>query len=134
MTIKRKFQVSNGYLLEFDQLARVLNYLKENPSAKKVKRKELQENTGLSDRQLESLISIGSAMGLIQPRKQTLSPIGKVISENDIFIEAKGTLEWCHYVGSGSYRNLIWYEVFNNILPSGQSMDQDAWLKHFRVV
>lgn len=129
---KRKFQVSNGYLLDFDQLARVLNFLRDNPSAKKIKRKDLRESTGLSDRQLESLVSIGSAMGLIQPRNQILSPFGELIAENDIFIEAKGTLEWCHYAGAGSYRNLFWYEVFNTLLHNGQPMRQEGWLKYFR--
>jgi len=132
MLSKRKFQVSNGYLLDFDQLARVLNLLKENPSGKKVKRKDLQNGTGLSDRQLESLVSIGTAMCLIQPRKQILSPGGELIAKHDIFIEAKGTLEWCHYTGSGTYRNLIWYEVFNSLLLNGQTMDQERWLEHFQ--
>ncbi len=132
MAQNRKFQVSNGYLLDFDQLARVLNFLKENLSAKKIKRKELRESTGLSDRQLESLVSIGSAMGLIQPRNQILSPSGTLIAERDIFIEAKGTLEWCHYAGSATYRNLIWYEVFNNLLPNDQPMRQEEWLKYCR--
>jgi len=132
MPPKRKFQVSNGYLLDFDQLARVLNFLKENPSAKKIKRKDLRESTGLSDRQLESLVSIGSAMGLIQPRNQILSPVGELIAEHDIFIEAKGTIEWCHYIGSGSYRNLIWYEVFNSLLLNNQPMGQEGWLTYFR--
>ena len=71
MPPKRKFQVCNGYLLEFDQLARVLNFMTENRSIKRVYRKELEENTGLSNRQLESLVSIGSALGLIQPRNRS---------------------------------------------------------------
>lgn len=132
MPLNRKFQVSNGYLLDFDQLARVLNFLKENPAAKKINRKELRESTGLSDRQLESLVSIGSAMGLIQPRNQILSPFGGLIAEHDIFIEAKGTLEWCHFSGAGSYRNLFWYEVFNSLLHNGRPMKQEEWLKYFR--
>ena len=102
MPQKRKFQVCNGYLLEFDQLARVLNFLSacdaqagmtENPSIKRIYRKELEENTGLSNRQLESLVSIGSALGLIQPRKQILTPAGSVIVKYDIFIEANGLLD-----------------------------------------
>jgi len=47
---RRKFQVSNGYLLEFDQLARILHFLLENRQAKKINRKVLQEDTGLADR------------------------------------------------------------------------------------
>jgi len=132
MPPKRKFQVSNGYLLEFDQLARVLNFMAENASVKSIHRKELQEYTGLADRQIESLVSVGSAMGLIQPRKQTLGPVGTIIAKHDIFVEAKGTLEWCHYVGAGSYRNLIWYEVFNQLLPNGESMTQEGWTEYLR--
>jgi len=102
MPLKRKFQISNGYLLEFDQLARVLNFLSacdaqagmtENRSIKRVYRKELEENTGLSNRQLESVVSMGSALGLIQPRRQILTPAGSVIVKHDIFIEANGFLD-----------------------------------------
>ncbi len=132
MPPKRKFQVCNGYLLEFDQLARVINFMAENPSIKRVYRKELEENTGLSNRQLESLVSIGSALGLIQPRKQILTPAGNVIVKHDIFIEANGTLEWCHYAGAGSYKNLIWYEIFNKLLPDKQPMTREGWTGYLR--
>ena len=78
--IRRKFQVSNGYLLEFDQLARILHYLLENRDAKKINRKALQEDTGFADRQIESLVSIGAAMGLITPGSQILTPVGLLIN------------------------------------------------------
>ncbi|MGA7874105.1 MAG: hypothetical protein WCA08_00450, partial [Desulfoferrobacter sp.] len=113
---KRKLQLSNSYMLEFDQLARVLNFLLENKEVKKISRTDLQEETGLAVRQIASLVSMGSAMGLIQPASQILTPIGRLIAENDIFIEKKGTLEWCHYVGAGSFSNLVWFEVFNHLL------------------
>jgi DNA repair protein RadC len=124
---QRKFQVSNGYLLEFDQLAHVLHFLLEHRHAKKINRKFLQEDTGLADRQVESLVSIGSAMGLIKPRLQVLTPVGLLIAEHDIFLEKKGSLEWCHYVGAGSYRNLIWFEIFNRILREASPMTQEEW-------
>ena len=84
---KRKFQVSNGYLLEFDQLARVLHFLLENRHAKRINRKAVQEDTGLADRQVESLVSIGSAIGLIIPGRQILTPTGLLIAERDIFVD-----------------------------------------------
>ena len=129
---KIKFQVSNGYLLQFDQLARVLNFMAENVTVKKIGRKELGNNTGLSNRQIESLVSVGSAMGLIVSGKQTLSIVGRVIVGHDIFIEGKGTLEWCHYIGAGSYRNLIWHEIFNQILPNEQAKTQEGWMEYLR--
>lgn len=44
-SIRRKLRVSNNYLLEFDQLARVLNYLFEHKGSKRIKRKKLKEDT-----------------------------------------------------------------------------------------
>lgn len=130
---QRKFQVSNGYLLEFDQLARVLHFLLEHRDAKKINRKVLQESTGLADRQVESLVSMGSAMGLIKPGLQVLTPAGLLIAEHDIFLEKKGALEWCHYVGAGSYRNLIWFEIFNRILREASPMTQEEWSERIRT-
>ena len=129
---QRKFQVSNGYLLEFDQLARILHFLFENRLAKKINRKVLQEDTGLADRQVESLISIGAAMGLIKPGNQVLTPTGLLIAEHDIFIEKTGSLEWCHYVGAGSFRNLIWFEIFNHLLTQASPMTQEEWTERLR--
>ncbi len=129
---RRKFQVSNGYLLEFDQLARILHFLLEHRDAKKINSKALQEDTGLADRQVESLVSMGAAMGLITPGRQILTPVGLLIAEQDIFIEKRGSLEWCHYVGAGSFRNLIWFEVFNRLLAEALPMTQEEWNERIR--
>jgi len=129
---QRKLQVSNGYLLEFDQLARVLHYLLEHRNAKKIGRKILQEDTGLANRHVGSLVSMGSAMGLIKPGIQVLTPEGLLIAEHDIFFEKKGSLEWCHYVGAGSYQNLIWFEVFNHRLHESSPMTQEEWSERIR--
>jgi hypothetical protein len=129
---RRKFQICNGYLLEFDQLARVLHFLLENKDAKKISRASLQESTGLAERQVASIISMGAALGLIQPGRQTLTRIGMLIAENDIFLEKRGTLEWCHYVAAGSHRNLIWFEVFNRLLAQDSPMTQKGWCQDLR--
>jgi hypothetical protein len=129
---RRKFQVSNGYLLEFDQLARILHFLLKNRQVKKINRKVLQEDTGLADRQVASLISIGAAMGLIKPGNQVLTQTGLLFAEYDIFIEKTGSLEWCHYVGAGSFRNLIWFEIFNRLLTQASAMTQQEWTERLR--
>lgn len=130
---RRKFQVSNGYLLEFNQLARILHFLLEHRDAKKINRKALQEDTGLADRQVEGLVSMGAAMGLIRPGHQVLTPVGLLIAEQDIFIEKRGSLEWCHYVSAGSFRNLIWFEIFNYLLAEASPMTQEEWNERMRI-
>ena len=129
---RRKFQVSNGYLLKFDQLARILHFLLEHRDAKKINRKALQEDTGLADRQVAALVSMGSAMGLIRPGLQILTPVGLLVTEHDIFVEKKGSLEWCHYAGAGAARNLIWFEIFNHLLVETATMTQSEWNGHLR--
>lgn len=133
-TKRRKLQISNGYFLKFNQLARVLNYLLEHSNVKRITSKELQDNTGLVDRHIEGLISIGAAMGLIKPGLQVLTPIGLLIAQHDIFIENKGTIEWCHYTAAGSYRNLIWFEVFNHILAESKLTSIHDWNEHIRRI
>lgn len=128
----RKLQVSNGYLLEFDKLARVTHFLLENRKENKISRDSIREITGLADRQVESLISMGVALGIIKRGFQTLTPIGLLLVENDIFVEQKSSLEWCHYAGAGSSRNLVWFEVFNNLLVKGTAMTQEEWTEHLR--
>jgi hypothetical protein len=130
---RRKFQVCNGYLLEFDQLARVLSVLQDRRTETKISRETLIEDTGLSNRQIESLVSIGAAVGIILRGKQTLSPAGALIAEHDIFMDRTGTLEWCHYQGAGSVRNLIWWEIFNRFLPKHPPSSQDRWMEWLRT-
>jgi hypothetical protein len=129
---RRKFQVSNGYLLEFDHLARILHFLLEHQDAKKINRKALQEDTGLADSQVKSLVSMGSAIGIITPGRQVLTPVGLLIAQQDIFIEKRGSLEWCHYIGAGSFRNLIWFEIFNHLLAEALPMTQEEWNERMR--
>jgi hypothetical protein len=131
-SIRRKFQVSRSHLLEFNHFARILSFLYEKREAKRMSRHLLIENSGLPDGQVASLISIGASMGLIKPGGQILTPIGLIIAEHDVFLEKRGTLEWCHYKGAGSYQNLIWFEVFNHLLTEESAMTQEGWQEYFR--
>jgi len=128
----RKLQLSNGYLLEFGQLSRVLHFLAEHAAEKRIYRKAIRESTGLADRQIGSVVSIGCALGLIKPIVQTLTPVGALIAANDILLEKTGTLQWCHYKGAGNSRNLVWYEIFNRILPSERIATEAEWLSDLR--
>jgi len=129
---RRKFQVCNGYLLEFDQLARVLDCMAAHKDEAKISREMLMEGTGLSNRQIESLVSIGSAMGVIQRGRQTLSPMGALLAKHDVFMEQPATLEWCHYQGAGTARNLVWFEIFNSLLPSKPPLSTQGWMDCLR--
>jgi hypothetical protein len=130
--IKRKLQVSNGHLLEFDQLARLL-YAVRGHEKEKVTFAALEEETGMPVRQVRNRVSIGRAMGLFDPNAIALSTLGQWVAAHDTFMEAKPTLEFLHFVGAGSFENLVWYEVFNTLLVEEEAMDYEGWLDYFRT-
>jgi hypothetical protein len=123
----RKLQVSNGYLLDAPQLARLLSFIESKPEARKISGAELVEGSGLSARQVENLVSIGSALGLITPRTQLLTAFGRLVTRHDLFFDAPTTLEFCHFLAAGNPRNLVWFEVFNDMLATQPPMAQPGW-------
>lgn len=124
---ERKLQVSNGYLLDAPQLARLLSFIESKPDARKITGAELIEGSGLSKRQVENLVSMGSALGLVTPRTQLLTPFGRLVAKHDLFLDSAVTLEFCHFLAAGRERNLVWFEVFNDLLATQPPMTQPAW-------
>jgi hypothetical protein len=124
---ERKLQVSNGYSLDAAQLARLLSFIQSRPSARKITSAQLIEGSGLSARQVENLVSMGTALGLVTPRTQLLAPFGKLVAKHDIFLDSITTLEFCHFLAAGSARHLVWFEVFNDLLATQRPMAQPAW-------
>ena len=154
----RKLQIAGGNYLDFDQLARMLNSLstlKENKpslitddtlastdhtnnsnvSSKKAQAltfSDLEEDTGLPFRQLRNRAAVARALGLFQERSLKLTIFGEFIAEYDIFFENIGTLEYCHYLAAGRERNLVWFDVFNELLPNNPSADYSGWMNFFK--
>jgi hypothetical protein len=128
-----KLQVSNGYSLDSAQNARLLTYISERPGIRRFARREMMDGTGLSEGQVESLSSIGAAIGLVAPRTQVLTPLGKLVTRHDLFLDSLVTLEFCHFLGAGNPRNLIWFMVFNDLLATQKSTDQPGWSAWLRA-
>jgi len=122
-----KLQVSNGYSLDAAQNARLLSYISEHPEVRRFARRDVMEGTGLSEGQVESLASIGAAIGLVVPRTQVLTPFGKLVTKHDLFLDSIITLEFCHFLGAGNPRNLIWFMIFNDLLAIEKPTDQAGW-------
>lgn len=127
-----KLQVSNGYSLDPSQTARLLSYIAEHPDVRKFARRDLMEGTGLSEGQVESLTSIGVAMGLVTPLTAQLTPLGRLVHRHDLFLDSLITLEFCHFLGAGNPRNLIWHAIFNELLPNEKPTDQPGWCAWLR--
>jgi len=129
---KRKLQISNGHYLQFDQLARILHAINLFPADRKITMSYLEEDTGLPFRQVRNRISIARALGIFEKKALRLTPIGSLVSTYDPFFEMKGTLEYIHYMAAGNYLNLIWFEVFNTLLPQEPPSDYHGWIQYFQ--
>jgi hypothetical protein len=129
---KRKLQISNGHYLDFEQLARLIHAMNSAEEGQKITTSFLEKQTGLPFRQVRNRISMGRAVGIIEERALKLSPFGILVYTYDTFFESKGTLEYLHYLAAANYKNLVWYEVFNTLLPDTPPMDHAGWLKYFR--
>ncbi len=112
-----KLQLTNGYHVRFDQISRILQYLLTTGSRKKIPRQEIVATLGLSDRQVESLISVSVGFGLVKPRTSILTPLGKIIAEKDVYFERIETLWIVHYIISSNPEWVVWHRIVNQILP-----------------
>jgi len=112
-----KLQLTNGYHVRFDQISRILQYLLSVEGRKKIPRREIVKTVGLSDRQVESIISTSVGFGLIKSRTSILTHLGKTIAEKDVYFERIETLWIVHYIISSNPEWVVWHRVINQILP-----------------
>lgn len=117
-----KLQLTNGYHVHFDQISRILHYLLTTGSRKKNPRQEIVATLGLSDRQVENLISISVGLGLVKSRTSILTPLGKIIAEKDSYFDRIETLWIIHYVISSNPEWVVWYRIVNQVIPMNDSI------------
>ena len=111
-----KLQLTNGYHVRFNQIARILQYLLSVEGRKKIPRWEIVKTLGLSDRQVESIISMSVGFGLIKSRTSILTSLGKIIAEKDVYFERIETLWIVHYIISSNPEWVVWHRIVNQIL------------------
>jgi len=132
MKKNRKLQISNGHYIDFGQIARLIHSIATADQEQKITLSFLEEDIGLPFRQIRNRVSIIRAMGLFIKNGLQLSFFGNLIVKHDPFFEIQGSLEYVHYLAAGDYNNLIWFEVFNTLLPDEQILDYPNWLDYFR--
>ena len=121
---KPKLQVTNGYSVNFDQLAQLLHAVSQD-TRRKIPVTELAEGVGLADRQMEYLTSIAVALGLIFPITMRMTPTGTLVAEHDQFFDDLGTLWFLHYIVGSNPQLLIWNRFVNVFLPAKPSFSVD---------
>lgn len=116
-----KLRLTNGYAIDFDQLARLLDASCRD-SRLKIPKVELASAVGVADSHVQFLCSIAHALGIMGANNYKPTPLGRLIRENDGFFDDNGTL-WClHYIASSNPENIAWNRFVTTILPADNSL------------
>jgi hypothetical protein len=111
-----KLQVGNGYYIEFDLLARLLDAICRDERSR-IPMEELAHMTGASDRQAKHLATLANVLGLTDQIIYKPTSLGRLVKEHDPFFDDIGTLWFLHYVVGSDPRAIIWNRIINNVIP-----------------
>jgi hypothetical protein len=110
--------VTNGYPIDFDQLARILHLASSAQSKTSVRLDDIAETLGMTDKKAKYVAAIAVALDVIRPKTFGVTPSGLIISRHDPFFDDIGTLWWLHYCISSNPRNIVWGRLTNELLPT----------------
>ena len=111
-----KLQIANGYNLEFDTLARLLDMVCRDERGR-IPMEDLASAMGVADRQAKHLSALANALGLTEQVIYKPTPLGWLVKERDPFFDDLGTLWFLHYIIGSDPRAIIWNRIVNNIIP-----------------
>lgn len=109
-------QLGNGYNLEFDALAHLLESAYRDEHSR-LPMDGLAAMLGVSDRQAKHLAALACALGLLRKVSYKPTPLGRLVYEYDPFFDDLGTLWFLHYAVSSEPRHIIWNRAVNDFLP-----------------
>jgi len=130
-----KIQVTNSFAVQFSYLSQFLQFAAKNSDKLKILRTEYISHLGLTKRHAEALCSVAVAFDLVNPKKLTITQLGKTIIEGDPYLEYTGTLWILHYNVASNKKWLIWNTLMNDVFPTKQkvtSKDAKAAFDHLR--
>jgi len=117
-----KLQLTNNFRPYFDQIARLVQYLRTVDDSAFVPRSDIVGALGLSERQVKHLSNEAIEFGLIKPKIFLLTELGKVIADKDGFFERLETLWIIHYNISCNPEWVVWHRMVNQVIPSNETI------------
>lgn len=119
-----KLQLTKGYAVDFDKLARLLGMLCAGTRGR-IPMTDVAVALGLANAHAEHLCSIAQALGLVARITYKPTALGRLVREHDPFFDDVGTLWFLHYTIASDPRVLIWHRVVTVILPGHRSITRD---------
>lgn len=126
-----KLQFTNGYRPRFDQISRIMQFLRTKEGQSKVSRQEIISALGIPDKQIENLTSMMTGFGLVRPRVSLLTLFGNAVIKSDPYFDKLETLWIIHYVVSSNPEWVVWYRIINSVLPIQDHFDVNQVSSHY---
>lgn len=117
-----KLQLTNGFFLDFAQVARMVAYAAEHGGGARILVKDYAHGIGLGIRRVEHLGSLAVALGLLRPRVLTASGLGQLVNKHDPYLDDLGTLWVLHYMIGSNERHVVWNRLVNRVIPENQRL------------
>lgn len=113
---KRRLRLTNGYKIDFDQIARLLTTACADTRSR-IPAHDLASSVGVSDTHTQFICTIAAAIGLLVPKTYRPTPLGETVHTGDLFCDDLGTLWFLHYVAASNEQNSVWNRLANLVVP-----------------
>lgn len=131
---KMKLQLSAGYYLRFDHIAKLLSIIKYEHNRNYLNNEYISKNMGMSPKMIDNLSSYSVALGLKKNRRFRIEPLGEIIIKNDPFFQNLKTLWFLHYFLSSNETYVIWNKLINNLFLENQQVTRQVATEYFKIL
>lgn len=129
-TGKTRLQLTNGYPVNFDQLARLLHFVYQDERTS-VPLTEIAMAVGVSDVHAEFLSRVANVLGIVTMKVRKPTALGLLTVTRDTFFDDIGTLWIMHYTAASNPQNLVWNRLVNGLVPEQRYFTVDDFRGQF---
>ncbi len=130
--MKLKLQLSAGYYLRFDHLAKLISYISRKTDNPKLSNNLLAEKMGMSVKMIDNLLSYSVALGLKKKRKFELDELANIIYKSDPFFLSQKTLWFLHYFLTSNKEYVAWNRLINIVFYKENKVTTEKAMPYFR--
>lgn len=130
--MKIKLQLSEGYYLRFDHLAKLISCIAKKSDNSKLSKNLLAEKMGMSKKMIANLLSYSGALGLKKKRKFELDELGNIIYKSDPFFLSQKTLWFLHYFLISNKEYVVWNRLINIVFYKENKVTTEKAMPYFR--
>ena len=121
--MKYKIQALNGFKINFDQLSSI--FKEKNSTDESINYDQLTELTGLNRRKIRVLFTYLSDVSFTKKITLKSTSLGKIVFQNDPFLEKEGTLWLMHFLSASNPYLLVWNRLFKKLFEMSEFQRSD---------